>query len=82
MRAAKGKMGFAICLAAGAEDDLQEGKVYRALPDPDAAEVGCLRIIDDSGEDYLYPAKRFVLVEVPPKVRGRLLKAVKGLTRT
>ena len=57
---------------------MQEGKVYRVLPDPQAVEVGCLRIMDDSGEDYLYAAKRFVLVEIPPKERGRLLKAVAG----
>ena len=55
----------------------QSGKVYRVLPDPKAAEVGCLRVVDESGEDYLYSAKRFILVDVPPKVRGRLLKAVK-----
>jgi hypothetical protein len=78
MRTAERTIRFAICLAAGAEDDLQEGKVYRVLPDPQAAEVGCLRVIDDSGEDYLYAAKRFVLVDIPQKVRGRLLKAVRG----
>jgi len=73
----KRNISFAICLAANAEDDLQTGKVYGVLPDPKAMEVGCLRIIDDSGDDYLYGAKRFVLVDVPPKARGRLLKAVK-----
>jgi hypothetical protein len=65
-------------LATGDEDDLQVGKVYRVLPDPKATEVGCLRVIDESGEDYLYSAKRFVLVDLPDNVRGRLLKAVKG----
>lgn len=85
MRAAERNIRFAICLAAGSDSDLQEGKVYRVLPDPQAVEVGCLRIIDDSGEDYLYAAKRFVLVDVPQKERGRLLKAVageQGLTRS
>lgn len=57
MRAAKREIRFAICLAGKPDEDLQEGKVYRVLPDPQAAEVGCLRIIDDSGEDYLYAAK-------------------------
>ncbi len=60
------------------EDDLQAGKVHRVLLDAKAAEVGCLRVIDDSGEDYLYAAKRFVLVDVPDKVRSRLLKAIRG----
>ncbi len=76
MRVAERDIRFAICLAAKPEEDLQEGKVYRVLPDPQAEAVGCLRIIDDSGEDYLYAAKRFVMVEVPQKDRGRLLKAV------
>jgi hypothetical protein len=78
MRVATRNIRFAICLAARSEDDLQVGKVYRVLPDAEAAEVGCLRIIDDSEEDYLYAAKRFVLVDVPAKARGRLLKAVRG----
>ncbi len=78
MGTANRRIDFAICLTAGPEDDLHEGRVYRVLPDGKAAEVGCLRIIDDSGEDYLYAAKRFVMVEVPLKVRGRLLKAVRG----
>lgn len=76
MRIATKDIRFAICLAADSDGDLQEGKVYRVLPDSRADCVGCLRIIDDSGEDYLYAAKRFVLVEVPQKERGRLLKAV------
>ena len=78
MRTAIRKIRFAICLAAELEDDLQEGKVYRVLPDTEATEAGCLRIIDDSGEDYLYAAKRFVLVDVPQQVHGRVLKAVSG----
>jgi hypothetical protein len=55
-RKPKSGIHFAICLAAGAEEDLQVGKVYQVLPDPKAAEVGCMRVIDDSGEDYLYAA--------------------------
>ena len=76
MRTTPPKICFAICLAAGAEDDLQVGKVYRVLADAKAAEVDCLRVIDDSGEDYLYAAKRFVLVDIPENARGRLLRAV------
>ena len=71
MRIAKKSIRFAICLAAKPEEDLQEGKVYRVLPDSQAEDVACLRIIDDSGEDYLYAAKRFVLVDIPQKERGR-----------
>lgn len=49
---------FAICIANEGYEDLQVWKVYRLLPDPKAAEVGCLRVLDESGEDYLYPASR------------------------
>ena len=43
-------------------------KIYPALPDEDAAEDGDLRIIDESGEDYLYPADFFIPIEVPQQV--------------
>ena len=78
MRTSKSGIRFAICLAAGPEEDLEAGKVYRILPDTKAAEVGCLRVIDDSGADYLYADKRFAFVKVPEKLRRRVLKAVKG----
>ncbi len=78
MQAHKRHIRFAICLAARSGEDLEVGKVYRVLPDVQASEVGCLRVIDESGEDYLYAAKRFVLVDIAEEARGRLLKAVKG----
>jgi hypothetical protein len=74
--ARNGRVRFAICLTAGPEDDLQVRKLYRIFPDEDAFEVGCLRVLDESGEDYLYAAKRFLMVDVPEKSRGKLLKAV------
>lgn len=80
MRTPSREIRFAICLEAGSDDDLEVGKVYPILPDAEAAVVGCLRVIDESGEDYLYAAKRFVVVDVPPRAQSRLLKAVKGRT--
>ena len=71
-------IGFAVCLAAKPDEDLQAGKIYRVLPDASATEAGCLRIIDESGEDYLYAARRFVVLDLPAKARGQLLKAVAG----
>jgi hypothetical protein len=44
---------------------LELRKIYRVLPDPGAAEDGDLRVIDESGEDYLYPADYFVIVDFP-----------------
>lgn len=44
---------------------LELRKVYQALPDPVAAARGFVRVIDESGEDYLYPSHYFVAVELP-----------------
>jgi hypothetical protein len=54
---------------------LELHKIYRVLPDEDAAADGDLRVIDESGEDYLYPADRFVPIAVPDAVQKSLLKA-------
>ena len=76
MHTAESNVQFAICIAAEEDGDLEVWKIYRALPDIKAEEVGCLRIIDESGEDYLYPQSRFVIVELPEEVRERLLATV------
>jgi len=60
------EMRFALCLNTGTADDLHLHTVYRVLPDERAAEAGYLRIIDESGEDYLYPAEYFILLDLPP----------------
>ncbi len=64
---------FAVCLATTGDEDLEVGKVYRILPDARAVEVGCLRVIDESEEDYLYPAARFMVLDLPAAERERLL---------
>jgi hypothetical protein len=56
---------FVLCVRSGASEDLEVRKVYEALPDRKAAGEGYLRIIDESGEDYLYPAEFFVPVRLP-----------------
>lgn len=53
---------------------LELHKIYVVLPDEDAAADGDLRIIDESGEDYLYPASYFVLIKVPQVVEESLLQ--------
>ena len=67
---------FAICIANEGYDDLSIWKVYQILPDPQAVEVGCLRVIDESGEDYLYPTDRFVQVDFPKSIQAQLLAVV------
>ncbi len=72
------EINFAVCIANAGYDDLELCKVYRVLPDAKAAEVGCLRVIDESGEDYLYPAHRFMILDLPESERERLLSAFKA----
>jgi hypothetical protein len=60
---------FALCVKSHGAEDLEARKVYRLLPDRAAATAGYLRVIDDSGEDYLYPADYFVLLELPQKAK-------------
>jgi len=64
---------FAICLKNKGSDDLVIRKVYQVLPDEKAERQGLLRIFDESGEDYLYPAGYFFFIDVPQKVE-RLLR--------
>lgn len=51
---------------------LELHKIYRTLPDDDAATSGDLRVVDESGEDYLFPASSFVPISVPERVRSSL----------
>ena len=67
---------FAVCVNnAGYPASLELHKIYRMLPDEDAATDGDVRIIDESGEDYLYPAEYFVAIKVPREVEKSLLQA-------
>jgi hypothetical protein len=64
-----------VCIQnAGYEASLERNKIYVVLPDEAAEREGELRVIDESGEDYLFTADRFVAVEVPAAVKASLLK--------
>jgi hypothetical protein len=66
---------FVVCVDnSGYEVSLELHKIYAVLPDPDAAKDGDLRIIDESGEDYLHAADRFVALNVPKVVEQALFK--------
>jgi hypothetical protein len=60
---------FALCIENRGAEDLEIRKVYRVLQDKTAAATGYVRVIDESGEDYLYPADYFVFVELPQKAK-------------
>jgi hypothetical protein len=67
---------FAVCINnVGYPASLELHKIYRVLPDDDAAIDGDLRVVDESGEDYLYPAEYFVFVDLPRSVERSLLRA-------
>ena len=67
---------FAVCVRNdGYEASLERNKVYLLLSDADAEREGDVRVVDESGEDYLYPNDWFVVLEVPKAVRESLLKA-------
>jgi hypothetical protein len=71
---AKSAKRLFICLDnAGYEVSLERRKIYVALPDAKAERTGYLRVIDESGEDYLYPALRFVAAELPVSTRRAVL---------
>jgi hypothetical protein len=75
--AAGGRRRLVLCIDNGGyEASLASRKFYLALSDPDAEAHGQVRVIDESGEDYLYPASRFTEIALPPSVRRRLLRAV------
>lgn len=65
---------FVICIT-GSEPDLELRKIYQVLPDEKAATSKYLRIVDESGEDYLYPEQYFIPVEFPATVEKALLMA-------
>ena len=70
---------FALCLEnAGNEASLILGKVYRILSDARAANDDLVRIVDESGEDYLFDKQQFALVDFPQAVRKKILALQKG----
>ncbi len=63
-----------VCLDnEGNAASLERRKIYVALPDPDAEKHGLLRVIDESGEDYLYPKASFCLITLPDPLKKAVL---------
>ena len=69
-------MKFAICITSKGYDDLEGRKIYRIVPDDKAMLTGCLRVIDESGEDYLYPTDRFLIVEFSEEIQSKILQSI------
>ena len=70
---------FALCLKnVGNEASLILGKVYRILPDARAAKDDLVRVVDESGDDYLFNRHQFAFVEFPQAVRKKILALQKA----
>ncbi len=68
---------FVVCVKnKGYPASLELRKVYEVLPDTDAERHGLLRVVDEDGEDYLYPQSYFVAIEVP----AQAARAISGTT--
>jgi hypothetical protein len=70
------ELRFAICIWNDGSEDLEIRKLYQVLPDAAASKDNYIRIIDESGEDYLYPATYFIPIKLPSAVERALSAAV------
>lgn len=69
-------MTFVICINnADYSAALELRKIYQVIPDDTAATHGLVRVIDESGEDYLYPTTYFIPVSFPPSIQDAILRA-------
>lgn len=67
---------FVVCVDnSGYPASLELHKIYKAVPDPEAEADGDIRVVDESGEDYLYSRDRFVPIRVPAAIRASLTHA-------
>ena len=65
---------FMVCISnEGYPAGLELRKLYQVLPDEAGVRLGCLRVLDESGEDYLYPSDFFAELELPQATRDSLL---------
>jgi hypothetical protein len=72
MAKAKENHSFALCIENKDCIDLEKRKIYQMLPDEEAEKEGYIRVIDESGEDYLYPQSYFIVVQLPRKAQEAL----------
>ncbi|MCR4293262.1 MAG: hypothetical protein NUV76_10350 [Candidatus Kuenenia sp.] len=76
MERKKEGLAFALCIGNKDCEDFEILKIYQVLPDGDAEKEGFIRVIDESGEDYLYPKSYFILVKLPREVKEALILAI------
>ena len=67
---------YAVCLGNnGYEASLVVRRIYELIPDAQSEQRGLLRVVDESGEDYLFPAELFARIELPDSVKQRFALA-------
>jgi hypothetical protein len=67
---------FVVCVRnEGYEAALELRKIYQVVPDESAAQHKLLRVVDESGEDYLYPRTFFLAIELPKAIEKAVLAA-------
>lgn len=66
------KSKYALCVENRDCEDLEKRKIYQVLTDEEALKEGYLRILDESGEDYLYPASYFIIVQLSAEAQEAL----------
>ncbi len=70
------RKSFAVCVHNdGYPASLELRKIYEIIADPNAAKEGQLRVIDESGEDYLYPTSFFAQIDLTPALKRAVLAA-------
>jgi hypothetical protein len=71
------KPSFAVCIDNSEYPaSLEIHKIYRVIPDQDAEQDGNLRIIDESGEDYIYPGRYFLTIDLPQETERVLMESL------
>ena len=66
---------FAVCIQSDDADLLTPRMIYQVLPDESAAKSNYIRVVDNEGEDYVYPAEYFIFLDLPQEIERALLRA-------
>ena len=69
------KLTFMLCIENRDCEDLERRKMYQVLPDSEASKEGYVRVLDESGEDYLYPESYFIPLQLPREAQEALQAA-------
>ncbi len=72
MTSENSKSGYVLCVKNKDCEDLEKRKIYQIIPDEEAKKEGYLRVVDESGEDYLYPESYFILIQLPREAQEAL----------